>query len=106
MNDPTSANENTPLIQGEQRSHETTGLKPRFPWGQLSILLVLQLAEPMTYQVIAPFAPQVIHSARRFIALFSLTTTFIQLVRDVGVTHGDERKVGYYVGMMVDHDPL
>ncbi|KAF8902998.1 major facilitator superfamily domain-containing protein [Mucidula mucida] len=40
------------------------------PWSQL----------PLTSQVIFPFAPQ--------------------LMRDIGVTHGDERQVGYYVGFM------
>ena len=29
------------------------------PWEQLSVLLFLQLAEPLTSQVIYPFAPQV-----------------------------------------------
>lgn len=36
------------------------------PWGQLSIVLFVQLAEPLTSQVIYPFAPQVsIHLKRR-----------------------------------------
>jgi hypothetical protein len=56
-------------------------VRPPFPWGQFSILLILQLAEPMTYQVIGPFAPQ--------------------LIRDLDVAHGDEKKVGYYVGVLV-----
>ncbi|KAH9926833.1 MFS general substrate transporter [Amylocystis lapponica] len=50
------------------------------PWAQLSILLILQLAEPFTSQVINPFAPD--------------------LIRNIGITGGDEAKVGYYVGMM------
>ncbi|KAL4266743.1 MFS transporter superfamily protein [Pleurotus pulmonarius] len=50
------------------------------PWFQFSILLFLQLAEPLTSQVIYPFVPQ--------------------LVREIGVTGGDESKVGYYVGIM------
>ena len=29
------------------------------PWGQLSMVLLIQLAEPFTSQVIYPFAPQV-----------------------------------------------
>ncbi|KAJ7612121.1 member of major facilitator superfamily multidrug-resistance, DHA1 sub-family [Roridomyces roridus] len=47
---------------------------------QFFLVLFLQLAEPLTSQVIYPFAPQ--------------------LIRDVGITHGDEAKVGYYVGTM------
>ncbi|KAF7327420.1 Major facilitator superfamily multidrug-resistance DHA1 sub-family [Mycena kentingensis (nom. inval.)] len=50
------------------------------PVAQLGIVLFLQLAEPLTSQVIYPFAPQ--------------------LIRDVGITNGDETKVGYYVGVM------
>ncbi|CAL1716373.1 unnamed protein product [Somion occarium] len=50
------------------------------PWAQFTILLVLQLAEPLTSQVINPFAPQ--------------------FIRDSGITHGDETRVGYYVGLM------
>jgi hypothetical protein len=48
--------EETPLLQPE-RQH-TTGKTP-LPWRQLSVLLFLQLTEPLTSQVIAPFAPQV-----------------------------------------------
>ncbi|KAF7424586.1 hypothetical protein PC9H_009894 [Pleurotus ostreatus] len=68
--------EETPLLQIEQ------GKSPRspLPWFQFSLVLFLQLAEPLTSQVIYPFAPQ--------------------LIRDIGVTNGDEAKVGYYVGMM------
>jgi hypothetical protein len=27
----------------------------------------------------------------------------LQLVRDIGITHGDETRVGYYVGILVRH---
>ncbi|KAJ7650817.1 member of major facilitator superfamily multidrug-resistance, DHA1 sub-family [Roridomyces roridus] len=50
------------------------------PYFQLSIVLFLQLAEPLTSHVIYPFTPQ--------------------LIRDIGITNGDETKVGYYVGIM------
>lgn len=50
------------------------------PWRQFGIILFLQLAEPLTSQVISPLAPQ--------------------LIRDIGITHGDETKVGYYVGLL------
>jgi len=71
----TTHDEETPLLP-EQHKKKMTPL----PWGQFVILLILQLAEPFTSQVINPFAPQ--------------------LVRDVGITHGDETQVGYYVGLM------
>ena len=48
--------EETPLLRSSQQS------KPKrtpLPWFQFSIVLFLQLAEPLTSQVISPFAPQV-----------------------------------------------
>ncbi|KAF9468193.1 member of major facilitator superfamily multidrug-resistance, DHA1 sub-family [Collybia nuda] len=67
--------EETPLLLSQQPSKPTP-----LPWAQLTIVLVLQLAEPLTSQVIYPFAPQ--------------------LIRDLGITHGNESQVGYYVGLM------
>ncbi|TFK98633.1 member of major facilitator superfamily multidrug-resistance, DHA1 sub-family [Pterulicium gracile] len=71
-------------IAGDYNDEETPLLvkKPRtpLPWFQLSIVLFLQMAEPLTSQVLYPFGPQ--------------------LMRDIGITHGDETKVGYYVGLM------
>ncbi|KAK7044081.1 hypothetical protein VNI00_007797 [Paramarasmius palmivorus] len=68
--------EETPLLQNEQRKVKRTPL----PWFQFTIVLFLQLAEPLTSQVIYPFTPQ--------------------LIRDIGITHGDETKVGHYVGLL------
>ncbi|KAF9266457.1 MFS multidrug-resistance DHA1 sub-family [Marasmius fiardii PR-910] len=68
--------EETPLLQREQRTIKRTPI----PWFQFSIILFLQLAEPLTAQVIYPFTPQ--------------------LIRDIGITHGDEAKVGHYVGLL------
>ena len=51
----TTIDEETPLLPSEQRKQKPSAL----PWAQFSILLVLQLAEPLTNQVIYPFAPQV-----------------------------------------------
>ncbi|KAJ8496604.1 hypothetical protein ONZ51_g991 [Trametes cubensis] len=51
------------------------------PKMQLFILLYLQLAEPITSTVIYPFVNQ--------------------LVRETGVTGGDERKTGYFAGLIV-----
>ncbi|KAG7089939.1 hypothetical protein E1B28_011568 [Marasmius oreades] len=66
------SDEETPLLQKIERTP--------IPWFQFSIVLFLQLAEPLTSQVIYPFTPQ--------------------LIRDIGITHGDETKVGYYVGLL------
>jgi hypothetical protein len=90
--------EETPLLQPEAQ-HK---IKTPLPWRQFSIILFLQLTEPVTAQAIAPFAPQVNFE---FVFYEFLTTHepyfFSQLIRDVGVTHGDESRVGYFVGIMV-----
>ncbi|KIM39394.1 hypothetical protein M413DRAFT_198759 [Hebeloma cylindrosporum] len=72
----TQIDEETPLLQDNDVQKRATPL----PWSQFSLVLVLQLAEPLTSQVIYPFAPQ--------------------LIRDVGITNGNESQVGYYVGLM------
>jgi hypothetical protein len=51
----TTIDEETPLLLEQQNKKRQTPL----PWAQFSILLVLQLAEPLTSQVIYPFLPQV-----------------------------------------------
>ncbi|KAF8896546.1 major facilitator superfamily multidrug-resistance, DHA1 sub-family [Infundibulicybe gibba] len=70
----TQVDEETPLL------HSQHVKKTPLPWFQFSIVLFLQLAEPLTAQVIYPFAPQ--------------------LIRDLGITNGNESQVGYYVGLM------
>ncbi|OJA19926.1 hypothetical protein AZE42_03758 [Rhizopogon vesiculosus] len=79
------ADEETPLLRssrhaGSQAKSALTGSTP-LPWRQFSIILSLQVLEPMTSQVISPFAPQ--------------------LIRDIGVTNGEEARVGFYVGLLV-----
>lgn len=92
---PSSPDEDTPLLSSEPPQKPTP-----VPWAQVSILLILQLAEPLTSQVIYPFAPEVCHFlADSFRFLPHLPP--LQFVRNVGITHGDESRVGYYVGMMV-----
>lgn len=73
----TVIDEETPLLSSEQQAKKWP---TPLPWNQFGLILILQLAEPLTSQVIYPFAPQ--------------------LIRDLGVTNGDEARVGYYVGMM------
>lgn len=78
---PTSQqlDEETPLLQSEGNAPAKKSQTP-LPWRQFSILLILQIAEPMTSQVISPFGPQ--------------------LIRDIGITHGDEALVSFYVGLL------
>ncbi|KAJ3568221.1 hypothetical protein NP233_g5856 [Leucocoprinus birnbaumii] len=73
MTNTREVDEETPLLRTEQK-------KTPLPWFQFGLVLFLQLGEPLTSQVIYPFAPQ--------------------LIRDLGITGGDESKVGYYVGIM------
>ena len=49
--------EETPLL-AENRKKRVTPL----PWFQFSIVLFLQLAEPLTSYVIYPFAPEVLYT--------------------------------------------
>ena len=51
------------------------------PWAQLSIVMLIQFAEPITATVIYPFINQ--------------------FVRETGITGGDERNTGYFAGMIV-----
>ncbi|KAG2337652.1 hypothetical protein BDR05DRAFT_969952 [Suillus weaverae] len=79
--DPTSQqlDEETPLLRSEGNALAKKPQTP-LPWRQFSMLLVLQIAEPMTAQVILCHA---------------------QLIRDIGITHGDEALVSFYVGLLV-----
>ncbi|KAI6123310.1 MFS multidrug-resistance DHA1 sub-family [Pisolithus thermaeus] len=70
------ADEETPLLHIQHRRRRSTPL----PWSQFGVILFLQLAEPLTSQLISPLAPQ--------------------LIRDIGVTQGDETKVGFCVGLL------
>jgi hypothetical protein len=62
-----SRDEETPLLSSEP---VTKDLVTPVPWAQLWVLLVLQLAEPLTSQVIYPFAPEVRYFSR-YINFFS-----------------------------------
>ncbi|KIM53133.1 hypothetical protein SCLCIDRAFT_1223128 [Scleroderma citrinum Foug A] len=83
MKRPQDAHEDTPLLadRGDDAPQESSKPPPTpLPWRQLSIVLLLQVVEPLTAQVIVPFLPQ--------------------MILDIGVTHGDESQVGYYVGLV------
>ncbi|KIM86414.1 hypothetical protein PILCRDRAFT_65362 [Piloderma croceum F 1598] len=69
--------EQTALLLTRTIKKPTTPL-PRL---QISVLLLLQLAEPITSQCINPFINQ--------------------LVRELDITGGDERKVGFFSGLIV-----
>ncbi|KAF5379785.1 hypothetical protein D9615_005700 [Tricholomella constricta] len=75
----------SPDSEADCRCAETepvTPAKPKkpFPAFQIAILLLLKLTEPINSTVIYPFVNQ--------------------FVRDTGITRGDERKTGYYAGII------
>ncbi|KAG1798089.1 major facilitator superfamily domain-containing protein [Suillus plorans] len=68
--------EETPFLQRPEQAITRTPL----PWDQFSIILFLEMLDPLSSHTLAPFIPQ--------------------LVRDIGVTHGDESQVGRYAGIL------
>ncbi|KAH9481767.1 Major facilitator-type transporter psiT2 [Psilocybe cubensis] len=82
--------EETPLLEGNGKQRPTP-----LPAFQFSIVLFLQLAEPLTSHVIYPFAPQFPN-----IYVLILCESNPKLIRDLGITNGRESQVGYYVGLM------
>ena len=87
MHHSPAAGQETCLSEDISRDHATPSvdaeqvLETPLPKLQLFLLLYLQLAEPVTSTVIYPFVNQ--------------------LVRQTGVTGGDERKTGYFAGLIV-----
>ncbi|THH19232.1 hypothetical protein EW146_g1881 [Bondarzewia mesenterica] len=80
---PHRLDEQTPLLAASfSDAADTDDLKKPtpLPKGQIAILLLIQMAEPITSQSILPFINQ--------------------LVSELGITGGDERKVGYYAGLI------
>lgn len=69
--------EETPLLQPRDQLIARTS---PLPWDQFWIILFLQLSDSLVVQTLAPFTPQ--------------------LIRDIGVTNGDESQVGHYVGIL------
>ena len=90
------SNDTTPLI-----AKKTATPLPRF---QLFILLWVQLAEPMTSQVIYPFINKV---CLRILCVTQQQTdrSCHKLVGELPITGGDEEKIGYYAGLIVRPRP-
>ncbi|KAJ8588086.1 MFS multidrug-resistance DHA1 sub-family [Rhizopogon salebrosus TDB-379] len=72
------ADEETPLVQRRQPEQPVT--RTPLPWDQFWVVLLVQISDPFATQTLAPFTPQ--------------------LIRDIGVTHGDESLVAHYVGIL------
>ncbi|KAF9463622.1 major facilitator superfamily domain-containing protein [Collybia nuda] len=70
----------TPLLQDHSESITTPPKVTPLPKLQLFIAIFIQVAEPVTSTVIYPIVND--------------------LIRSIGITHGDEKKTGYYVGIV------
>jgi hypothetical protein len=87
-----SAQERTRENPNEVRDNGAASLlKPQrkkspLPVFQIFITFLIQFSEPVTAVIIYPFAPH--------------------LVRSTGITGGDEKKTGYYVGLIVSFPSL
>ncbi|KAG2123786.1 major facilitator superfamily domain-containing protein [Suillus bovinus] len=68
--------EETPFLH---RAEQPTTKTP-LPWNQFWIVLLLDMPDPVSSYTLAPFIPQ--------------------LIKDIGVTNGDESQVGHYVGIL------
>ena len=66
---------------------------------QLAIVLLSQVCEPITSQSINPYINQVRHLRR---SREASCHHFRQLITELDITGGDDRKVGYYVGLIVE----
>ena len=89
--------EQRPLLSDVAKRKKPTPL-PKF---QIAILMLLHLAEPMTSTVIFPFINQASGIISWTACLDSLTEDLPQLVSELDITGGDEKKVGYYAGLIV-----
>ncbi|KAG1858684.1 MFS multidrug-resistance DHA1 sub-family [Suillus tomentosus] len=76
---PPQDDEETPFLQRPDSPEQPTAKTP-LPWDQFWLLLLLEIPDFLSARTLAPFIPQ--------------------LIRDIGVTHGDESQVGYYVGIL------
>ncbi|QRV75720.1 major facilitator superfamily transporter [Ceratobasidium sp. AG-Ba] len=84
---PATEDERRPLLESEisptrydeEHDREPTAVTP-LPMKQISILLLMQFAEPIASSVIFPFISE--------------------LVNSTGITGGDSSKIGYYAGLI------
>lgn len=75
-----SASTSETLVGGERRRKKREVERTPLPLVQIGVLLFLQLSEPVTSQAIYPFINE--------------------LIKNMDVTGGDERRVGYYAGLV------
>ncbi|KAG9315284.1 MFS general substrate transporter [Chiua virens] len=76
--------EETPLLQGKP--------KTPLPWRQMNLVFLALIAEPFASVYILPFINQPSDALA--------TTTTKKLISELGITGGDDRKIGYYAGLI------
>jgi hypothetical protein len=79
--DASTITTNEETLHDDHRDERLLTKRTPLPKLQLFILYLIQFSEPVTATVIYPFVNQ--------------------LVRETGVTRGDERKTGYFAGIIV-----
>ena len=93
-------NERTPLISANNDSAKER--RTPLPKLQIAIVIFLQIGEPLLSQSIYPYINQV--SRSRFEDRWcSPLNSCSQLIRELDITGGDDRKVGYYAGFIVSY---
>ena len=93
-------NEGVPLLSHSNSEPSRFQSKPNpLPWPQLSIMLFVKTCDALATQSIKPF----INEVRTAVARASMRLNCIQLVGGLDIIGGDERKVGYYVGLIVSY---
>jgi hypothetical protein len=92
----TEPSEEDPLLPQVQEAQPPDKQTTPLPKLQLSVLLLLQLAEPISSFIIFPFINQVrMLSDYRMVWL---SDDVFKLVGELDITGGDPTKVGYYAG--------
>jgi len=86
-------NEQTPLLKKLQKPAYTP-----LPKLQIAIVLILQICEPICSMSIYPYINEV--SSQLFYPPCALLI-YVKLVSTLDIIGGDERKVGYYAGLIV-----
>jgi len=87
-------------LKDDEEVHRGKKTPTPLPMVQISIIMLLQLCEPLTSHSIFPYINQVrLHVNSR--VGDEADGHLIQLVSELPVTGGDERKVGYYAGLIV-----
>ena len=100
MNDG-SLDEETPLLNSNTQKQRLPTPLPKL---QIAIVLLLQVCEPLTSQSIYPYINQVGSCVvNRSGSIFRSSLVLLgQLISELDITGGDERRVGYYAGLIVE----